>query len=121
VNRNTAHGQKLRVRGRPDLRPQRLRSIKGSSQSSQSFRVTAGEPFSQREPAGPPLPDLHFERIRQERVISHAPKQTHYRPNENAAPRAGLDNDDTDDATGRKGDEGATAKAEVNKDGSNPR
>jgi hypothetical protein len=56
---------------------------------------------------------LPFERIRQERVIGYAPKQTDYRPNENAAYRARLDHDDTN---GRKGDEGATAKAKANKD-----
>jgi hypothetical protein len=69
--------------------------------------------LSQREPADATPRDLPFERIRQQRVISHAPKQTDYRPNENAACRARLDNADAND---RKGDESATAKAKANED-----
>jgi hypothetical protein len=64
---------------------------------------------------------LLVERIGQERVISYAPKQTDYRPNENAAYRPRLDIDDTNDANSRKGDEGATAKASADKGASNPR
>jgi hypothetical protein len=64
---------------------------------------------------------LLFERIGQERVISHAPKQTDHRPNENAAYCARLHHGDTNDANGPKGDEGATAKARADKDASNPR
>jgi hypothetical protein len=64
---------------------------------------------------------LSFERIRQERVIGYAPKQTDYRPNENAANRARPDIDDANDANGRKGDGSATAKAKADKDRSNPR
>jgi hypothetical protein len=69
-------------------------------------------------PAGFCLP---IEQIRWERVIYHAQNQADYRPNENATRRARLDNDDTNDGNGRKGEEGATTKARTNKDGSNPR
>jgi hypothetical protein len=65
-----------------------------------------------------PSPGFCPERTRQERVIQYAQNQTDYRPNENAARGAGLDSDDTNDAHGRKGDEGATTRANTNKDGS---
>jgi hypothetical protein len=61
--------------------------------------------------------DFAFERMRQERVNHHAPRQTD-RPNENAAPRARLDNALTsaaNDAYGRKAEEGVTTKAKANK------
>jgi hypothetical protein len=69
----------------------------------------------------PPGPGFCLERTRQERVIQHAENQANYRPNENAAPSARLDSDDTNDAHGRKGDEGATTRANANKDGSSSR
>ena len=56
--------------------------------------------------------------MRQERVNHHAPRQTDDRPNENAAPRARLDNALTsaaNDAYGRKAEEGVTTKAKANK------
>jgi hypothetical protein len=92
---------------------QRARSFKGPPQSSLSFGVTAGDPLASRNPLFHPRGICLFERIRRERVISHAPKQTDYRPNENAAYRARLDHDDTN---GRKGDGSATARAKADKD-----
>jgi len=68
----------------------------------------------------PPSPGFFLERTRQDRVIQHAQDQTDYRPDENAAHSARLDSDDTNDADGRKGDEGATTRANTNKDESNP-
>ena len=65
-----------------------------------------------------PSPGFCLERTRQERVIQHAKNQTDYRPNENAVHSARLDSDDTNDAHGRMGDEGATTRANTNKDGS---
>ena len=58
--------------------------------------------------------------MRQERVNHHAPRQTDDRPNENAAPRARLDNALTTaaNANGRKGEENSTTKARTNKNGS---
>jgi hypothetical protein len=64
---------------------------------------------------------LPIEQISWERVICHAQNQADYRPNENATRRARLDNDDTNDANGWRGEEGAKTKAKTNKDGSNPR
>jgi hypothetical protein len=62
---------------------------------------------------------LPIEQIRWERVIYHAQNQADYRPNENATRRARLDNDDTNDGNGRKGEEGATTKAKTNREGEN--
>src|SRR4029077_20840608 len=64
----------------------------------------------------PASPGFCLERTRQERVIPHAQNQTGYRPNENAARGARSDSDDTNDAHGRKGDEGATTRANANED-----
>lgn len=62
--------------------------------------------------------DSAFERMRQQRVNHHAPRQTDDRPNENATPPARLDNDLTraaNKANGRKGEEGVTTKTKANK------
>jgi hypothetical protein len=64
------------------------------------------------------------ERIRQQRVIYYAQKQTTYRPHENATCRARLGNADTsvaNDASGRKGNEPVATEATTNKDRSSPR
>jgi hypothetical protein len=65
-----------------------------------------------------------LERIRQQRVIYDAQKQTTYRPHENATYRARLDNADTsiaNDASGRQGNEAVATEATTNKDRSSPR
>jgi hypothetical protein len=62
---------------------------------------------------------ITFFRIRQQRVIYDAQKQTTYRPHENATYRARLDNADTsvaNDASGRKGNEAVATEATTNKD-----
>jgi hypothetical protein len=55
---------------------------------------------------------------RVEMSYQHAQKQTANRPNDNAADRARLHIDDTNDANGREGEEVTTSKAKANRDGS---
>jgi hypothetical protein len=65
-----------------------------------------------------------LERIRQQRVIYDAQKQTTYRPHENATYRARVYDADAGaayDASGRKGNEDAATETTANKDGSGPR
>jgi hypothetical protein len=65
-----------------------------------------------------------LERIRQQRVIYDAQKQTTYRPHDNTTYRARLDNADTsiaNDASGRQGNEAVATEATTNKDRSSPR
>jgi hypothetical protein len=67
--------------------------------------------------AGTPMVLHRLERIKLQRVISHAQKQTTYRSHENAAYRARLDNADTslaNDASGRKGNEAVAPEATTN-------
>ena len=75
------------------------------------------------EPWAHAAADSRIERIRRERVIYDAWKQTsNYRPNENATYPARLDSADTAcDANHRRDNPGAATEAAANKDGSSPR